>query len=106
SGTMRVGRPSRGCSMTDRDRNLERLVISHLLKLFPPSIQQSVLGSKDFRERHGIKAEANITLGADGVHLARSEFHAVLRELYSTGQPQKLASRDGIEFDVSIKGRG
>lgn len=65
--------------MSSEETELRQLLAAQALRLFPPSIRDSLIADAEFRDRHGIHTDATITLGAIGLAFKRNEFFSAVR---------------------------
>jgi hypothetical protein len=65
------------------------------LEEFPPSIRESLISNTDFRTTYGLKADAKISIGGDGVSFTRSTLFDCIRKVLADSQ-----DRSGLKDDA------
>ena len=88
------------------DTKVKRLYAAQMLELFPPVIQQTLLGIEAFTQRYALDTEARISLGRGDVSFERSAFYAAIRNLHGAeSNLVTLRASDGTTFHLSIEAR-
>ena len=86
------------------EREIKGTLAAEMLDLYPPSIRQSVIGSKSFREKYGLTADARMTIGDNEINFKRSQFYTAARDLYKNNNAViSVFSDEGDTYSLSLE---
>jgi len=88
------------------DAQLHRALVIQLIDNLPHSLQQAIIGSREFQTRYDVTTEARISLGDGSVSFKRSTFYDAVRNLYEKpGSQSELTSEEESVYTVTLEER-
>jgi hypothetical protein len=88
------------------DAQLQRSLAIHCIEGLPQSLQQSIIGSREFQTRYDVTTESTVSVGDGSAGFKRSSFYDAIRRLYEKpGSSSELTSGEGSVYSATLEER-